>query len=75
MPPLFFENRGGAVGYRKVDQLFGYSTRLDRPELRSTRGQIKADLKGALIAQGLYPKEAAAMIDTCGIRGSRKVPG
>lgn len=76
---FLFENRGGAVGYRKVERLYGYGTRLDRPERflnraqrpayglyarESTIAQIKTDLKSALIAEGLYPKEAAAMIDT-----------
>ena len=61
---FLFENRGGVVGYRKVEELYSYSTRLDRPQPGSAIAQIKADLKSALIAQGLYPKEAAAMIET-----------
>jgi hypothetical protein len=47
---ILFENRGGHITYRNADTF--------------NTGQIKTDLKAALIANGLYPKEAAAMIDT-----------
>lgn len=61
---ILFENRSGAIGYRNVGAVESGVT-LHRPALdqRST-AQVKADLEAALIRQGLYPKEAAAMIDT-----------
>jgi hypothetical protein len=34
------------------------------PPDNDSAAQLKADLEGALIERGLYPKEAAAMIDT-----------
>ena len=61
---MLFENRGGAIGYRNAGRIDTGRT-LDRPILSDVSStQIKTDLEGALIAQGLYPKEAAAMIDT-----------
>ena len=60
---ILFENRGGAIGYRNVGSVNAGVT-LERPALDAYSSQLKADLEGALIAQGLYPKEAAAMIDT-----------
>jgi hypothetical protein len=61
---MLFENRGGAVGYRNAGSIETSRT-LEQPFLdEASSSQIKADLEGALIAQGLYPKEAAAMIDT-----------
>jgi hypothetical protein len=60
---ILFENRGGAIGYRNAGAVQSDVT-LERPALDGSASQIKADLEGALIAQGLYPKEAAAMIDT-----------
>jgi hypothetical protein len=68
MPALFlFENRHGAIGYRNAGSLESgvtSSVTLDRPVLDGSSAQLKATLQTALIAQGLYPKEAAAMIDT-----------
>jgi hypothetical protein len=60
---ILFENRGGAIGYRHAGNVESGIT-LDRPELNGSSSQLKADLERALIARGLYPKEAAAMIDT-----------
>jgi hypothetical protein len=62
---LLFENRGGAMGYRNAGSVDSGVT-LERPALDGSLSQVKADLEGALIARGLYPKEAAAMIDTWG---------
>jgi hypothetical protein len=60
---MLFENRGGAVGYRNVGHVESDVT-IDRPALDESSSQLKTELQAALIAQGLYPKEAAAMIDT-----------
>jgi hypothetical protein len=60
---MLFENRGGAIGYRNAGSVDKGVT-LERPALNGSSVQLKADLESALVAQGLYPKEAAAMIDT-----------
>jgi len=60
---VLFENRGGALGYRNAGTIDG-AMKLARPQLNSSIVSLKADLESALIAQGLFPKEAAAMIDT-----------
>jgi hypothetical protein len=64
LPVVFlFENRGGEIGYRNAGNVESGVT-LERPVLDDSASQLKADLEGALIERGLYPKEAAAMIDT-----------
>ena len=60
---ILFENRDGAIGYRNAGSVASRVT-FERPALDDYSSQLKTDLEGALIAQGLYPKEAAAMIDT-----------
>lgn len=61
---ILFENRGGAMGYRNAGEVETGVT-LDRARLdERSPSQLKSDLEGALIAQGLYPKEAAAMLET-----------
>lgn len=57
---FLFENRGGSIGYRR---LHGEAT-AERPTLNGSSAQLHAELESTLIAHGLYPKEAAAMIDT-----------
>ncbi|HTA43529.1 MAG TPA: hypothetical protein VK789_13835 [Bryobacteraceae bacterium] len=65
VPTVFlFENRGGEIGYRNAGKVDTGAT-LERPVLdEGSSSQLKADLEGALMDQGLYPKEAAAMVDT-----------
>jgi hypothetical protein len=60
---MLFENRGGRIGYTPAGALTD-SVTLDRPPLEATVGQLRSDLEAALIAQGLYPKEAQAMLET-----------
>jgi hypothetical protein len=60
---ILFENRGGKIGYRDAGMV-EKGVALERPALDGFSSQLKADLESTLIAQGLYPKEAAAMIDT-----------
>jgi hypothetical protein len=60
---ILFENRGGRLGYRNVGALTDPVT-LDRPPLDSGFPQLRYDLETALVAQGLFPKEAQAMIET-----------
>ena len=63
---MLFENRGGRIGYRVLDHP-GARALLSRPELRDDEEAIDAvrvTLQEMLEAQGLYPREAAAMIET-----------
>jgi hypothetical protein len=70
VPAVFlFENRGGRLGYRNVGALASRNldnaaVTLDRPSLDGSLSQLRYDLENALIAQGLFPKEAQAMVDT-----------
>ncbi len=60
---FLFENRGGHLGYRNAGAISGSAT-LVRPELNGSFAQLRNDLAAALEAEGLFPKEAQAMIDT-----------
>jgi hypothetical protein len=60
---IIFENRGGKVGYRLCDAFTGEMTH-ERPVLDKSMDSLLEDLKQILVANGLYEKEAAAMIKT-----------
>jgi len=60
---VLFENRDGKTGYRVVRGLNEPVT-LDPPELTADAAAVHRELAAALTAAGLYPKEAAAMIET-----------
>lgn len=60
---MFFENRGGRLGYRTVGAVSGSMT-LDPPSLEGGLPELHHDLENALVAQGLFPKEAHAMVET-----------
>ena len=60
---MLFENRAGRIGYRMVHGLAGVR-QMEAPELTANFDQLQHDLAAALVGQGLYPKEAAAMIAT-----------
>ena len=60
---ILFENRGGKIGHRIACGLKD-EVLLDRPELGRTPEGIFEDLMKILTQQGLYKKEAAAMIQT-----------
>jgi len=62
-PFILFENRGGKIGYQVRDSLDGEVT-LDRPSPNQTVDSLERDLHKVLVAQGLYEKEARAMIKT-----------
>jgi hypothetical protein len=70
VPAVFlFENRGGRLGYRNVGtlrpgRLNKSPVTLDRPSLDDSFSQLRFDLENALIAQGLYLREAQAMVET-----------
>jgi hypothetical protein len=60
---IVFENRGGKIGYEFVSSLSG-ETVVTRPELSKNLTQVFDELEKALVGQGLYEKEAKAMIET-----------
>lgn len=60
---ILFENRGGRVGWRLLKSLKGETT-LARPALNQTVESLHGELVKSLAAQGLYEKEAAAMVKT-----------
>jgi len=60
---IVFENRGGRIGFRFVESLSS-ETIVARPETSQTLAKVLIELEKALIAQGLYAKEAKAMIET-----------
>ena len=60
---ILFENRGGRLGYRNAGDVHGVVT-LDSPSLNGSLSQLRNDLETALVAQGLFPKEAQAMVET-----------
>jgi hypothetical protein len=60
---ILFENRGGRLGYRNADAIADAVT-LDRPSLDGSFAVLRHDLETALIAQGLFSREAQAMVET-----------
>jgi len=60
---ILFENRGGKIGYRSAGALSGSAT-LDPVSLDGALPPLHRDLENALVAQGLFRKEAQAMVDT-----------
>lgn len=60
---IVFENRGGKIGFNVVPSLFGEMT-VNRPALNQPIESVLMELERTLIAQGLYEKEAKAMIKT-----------
>lgn len=60
---IFFENQGGALGYR-IAETVGDTTMMEPPELNRDLAAIQQTLVARLTRLGLYPKEARAMVDT-----------
>jgi hypothetical protein len=60
---ILFENRGGRLGYRDAGAVRNMVT-LDAPALDGSFAELRQDLETALVAQGLFPKEAHAMVET-----------
>jgi hypothetical protein len=60
---ILFENRGGKIGYRLSADV-GRSVTLARPELTATFKGLQEDLEAVLRAEGMYPREARAMVET-----------
>jgi hypothetical protein len=60
---ILFENRGGHLGYRTTGVVSASMT-LDRPALDGNLPQLQSELERVLEAQGLFGKEAHAMVET-----------
>lgn len=60
---ILFDSRGGKLGYTVVDTSKS-ETIVDLPPLTADFEALRSELESVLVAQGLYEKEAQAMIDT-----------
>jgi hypothetical protein len=60
---ILFENRNGRIGYRVIDRLTN-EAEVRTPALTASFTELRRDLEALLVAQGLYPREAAAMVET-----------
>jgi hypothetical protein len=60
---IVFQNANGRIGYRSLGALSGEIT-TDIPRTGADLEALKLDLEKVLAAQGLFPKEAHAMVDT-----------
>ena len=60
---IVFENRDEKIGFQAIDNFSGATT-IDRPVLDKNVEAVIQRLRQALIASGLYDKEADAMIKT-----------
>jgi hypothetical protein len=60
---ILFENRGGRIGYR-LSRDVGNSVTLPRPELTASFKSLQLELEQVLQAEGMYPREARAMVET-----------
>ena len=66
---ILFENRGGHLGYRNAGTIQNAGAiqsmvTLDAPSLDGSFSQLRHELETTLVAQGLFPKEAHAMVET-----------
>jgi hypothetical protein len=63
---VLFENDGRRIGYRMVGKVDRSAT-IERPALgpRANLDSLRRDLEAMLVAEGLYPREATAMVETC----------
>jgi hypothetical protein len=60
---ILFENRDGHLGFHNAGAVKGATT-LDLPSLDSSLPALREELETALTTQGLFPKEAQAMVET-----------
>ena len=60
---MLFENRHGRIGWRAHQGLTG-SMRLESPAAVGDVASLRSELERMLVAEGLYGKEARAMVET-----------
>jgi hypothetical protein len=61
---IVFENNGGKIGFKRVGEVSKGTTSVARPALKQSLEELLTDLESLLVSQGLYEKEAKAMIKT-----------
>ncbi len=62
---IVFERRGDKVGYQLVSSPQDHAV-LESPSVSGTINSVRRDVEDLLTAQGLYPQEAYAMLETWG---------
>jgi hypothetical protein len=62
---ILFQNRDGKISYR-VSGPIGSEVTLEIPQAAASTGMLRADMESILISQGLFAKEAKAMVATWG---------
>jgi hypothetical protein len=60
---VLFENRNGKIGYR-MTELNSAEATVNRPQLNGDLGGLRNELKSLLMNEGLFEKEAEAMLNT-----------
>jgi hypothetical protein len=60
---ILFENTEGRVGFRAVGSVKNMVS-IEPPELDNSLPALRDELENELVAQGLFPKEAHAMVET-----------
>ncbi len=60
---ILFENRGGSIGYRIIRDADREAT-IDATVPAASLASLRGELEAILVAGGLYPKEASAMVET-----------
>ena len=60
---IVFENRGGRIGFKFIESL-EKEIIIERPETNKNLDEALIELENILILEGLYAKEAQAMIET-----------
>lgn len=60
---IVFENRGGRIGFKFLDKL-SKEMIIERPETTKNLTEVFIELEKILVSEGLYEKEARAMIET-----------
>jgi hypothetical protein len=60
---IVFENRGGRIGFKFLEKIEKEMI-IARPETNKNLGEALLELENILVSEGLYPKEAKAMLET-----------
>ena len=62
---ILFERRGQRIGYRLISPLANSGTiAVETPSTSGTLDSLRTDFEDLLVAQGLFPDEAQAMLET-----------
>ncbi|HEY0428047.1 MAG TPA: hypothetical protein VGC76_09730 [Pyrinomonadaceae bacterium] len=61
---IIFENFNGKISFKVIEKVGAEKILVERPTAAKTIDDVFAELENILLAEGLYPKEAKAMIET-----------